>query len=120
MKILSISLIIFLILLATITANIIYVNKTVDTLTELTENVISSDKRQEPFEKLEEYWEKNRAKFEFSTSHILIDAVSTRIESLKVYIENEETLMILHEAAILKKEIAELKRLERFSFENIF
>ena len=120
MKTFITSLFIFLILLAVIFNNLLYTNKAVKELKALSDEIISSDKKLEILAVLEHRWENYRGRFEVSVNHLLTNAVSNRIAGLRVYIENEEYVMILHEIAILKEELSELGRLESLSFENIF
>lgn len=120
MRTFIVSLFIFGVLLAVIFNNFLYTNKTVEELKSLSDDIISSTERLEALEILETRWKRCRGRFEISVNHLLTNAVSNRIAGLRIYIENEEHVMILHEIAILKEELSELGRLEALSLENIF
>lgn len=118
MRTFIISTVIFILLIAVITINFIYINRVSDRLTDLAD-AAASDITDENLSELESYWNKNIGKISLSVNFTSINGVSSRIASIRALFEANDPF-IHREFALLKEDIREIRLLEQFSALNIF
>ena len=119
MKTFYITVAIFLSLIFIIFINFIYINRTADRLSVLIENAEKSEGAEADIAALEEFWKNEQLKIGLSVSHIIVGKISDSIAGLKSLAESKETALFFRELSLLKEEIREMRRLEKFSCDNI-
>ncbi len=117
MKIFFISIMIFGVMSGVIVFNSIYINKTTDRLDELAEAVTAEGYG---INELENFWDKNMKKVDFSVNHTLVNDIGIRIKNIRYFSEVGETKALGREIMLLREDLKELKRLDKISFNNIF
>lgn len=117
MKTFFISLAFFLLLLAVVVLNYIYINGICDGLTELAD-ALESELCDERISALEECWEKHQTLLCFSVNYEYINNISGRISSIRALFDANDAF-VLREVALLKEDIKEMRKLESLSPQNI-
>lgn len=122
MKVFYISTAIFFAMIVIVFYNYIYVNRTADRLEETVSNILASgkDDMNEKITELENFWNKNKDKLDFTTNHQIVNSIGIKISNIRLFDKNGDIRQLERELLLLLEEIKELRRLERFSFENIF
>ncbi len=113
---------IFLLMLAVIRGNAVYINRVVDELTVTlqyanSENEIESNTK---LQALRIQWEKEKSYIQASVAHKKIDTVSDLITSLLIYKRYGNQEEYEKTAELLRCAFEELRLLENFSAVNIF
>lgn len=121
MKAFFISTVIFFVMSAVIIFNFIYINNVADRLLELTDAITPNavDLSDKVFA-LEDFWEKNKSKMDLTTNHIAIGNIGIKISNIRLFADYKDFFQLEKEVLLLREEIKEMRRLERFSVENIF
>ncbi len=117
MKIFFISLGIFAVMSGVIIFNTIYINETTDRLEELAGAVTEDGNG---ISELEDFWNRNIKKVEFSVNHTLVNAIGIRIKNIRHFSEVGEENSLEREVILLLEDLKELKRLDEISVNNIF
>ncbi len=117
MKIFFISLGIFSTLSALIFFNSIYINATADKLDALATEITEDWNR---VSELEDFWDKNMKRVEFSVNHTLVNEIGKRIKNIRHYYNWGQEDELNREIMLLHEELKELKRLDKISVNNIF
>ena len=122
MKVFYFSLIIFTTLISAIAINYHYINSTSDALTEMLNKLESAgeDEEETQIKNIKEFWESNKIKLSISVSFNEINRMDDLINTLEVNYKTENDQDYELTKALLKVAIEEIRRLERFSIENIF
>lgn len=121
MKTFIISTAIFSALIAIIIFNNIYINNSAEKLEELAGNITTGTGNiEERVAELEAFWNKNKDKMEFTTNHTSINSIGIKIINIRLFADNHDDIQLAREVLLLKEEIREMRRLEKFSIENIF
>lgn len=115
------SLVVFLLLIGTITSNFIYVRRTTDEMIHLTQEIpVEPVMAEEALNTLSDYWSKHRDWLGMSVSYVELNRVGELIVSMKSSREQDETADFLRDRALLIPLIEEIRRLEQFGVWNIF
>ena len=114
--------IIFLVMIAAILNNSLYINRTVDELIATIQSTDPSDfeESQIRLSGLQIQWEKEKKYVQGSVSHLKIDTVSDLISSLLIYNKHKNREEYEKTAALLCAALEELRLLEKISADNIF
>lgn len=121
MKAFFISTVIFSVMLALVLFNSFYVIGTTDRIMEMLSSITSEpeDLMGEVAE-LECFWKKNSEWLDITANRQFINSIGTKIANIRLYAERGESKQLETIALILNEEVKEMRRLERFSFGNIF
>lgn len=117
MKIFFISLVIFGVMSGVIIFNSMYINEVAAELEELAAAVTAEG---DGISALEDFWDRNIRKIEFSVNHTLVDAIEIRIKNIRHFSEAGEANSLEREVMLLLEDLKELKRLDEISVHNIF
>ncbi len=122
MKSFAFACLIFLLMIAAIISNAIYINQTVDDFIVTLQFVDSSDNVDShiKLEGLQIKWEKEKKYIQASVSHKKIDTVSDLLTSLLIYNKHGNPEEYERTAELLRIAFEELRLLEDFSAANIF
>ena len=114
------ALIIFLALCIAMVFNYLYINKTADELSALTEEISLEDADcHQKISELEKKWEKSSYIFSLSVSFKDIDYLGENLLALKSSAENKNQLEFERYRALVIDAIDGVRRLEKFSIINI-
>lgn len=117
MKIFFISLVIFGVMSGVIIFNSMYINEVAAELEELAAAVTAEG---DGTSELEDFWDRNMKKVEFSVNHTLVNAIGIRIKNIRHFADVGETKSLGREVMLLCEDLKELKRLDEISVHNIF
>ena len=122
MKTAALTLTIFLLALAIITANALYIEKTVGHFIDNIEKLepLEHGQRFSKLQTLETQWNKEKNIIQISVCHTKIDTVSDLLASLIVYEEYGNRQEYQKTAKLLCNAFEELRLLEELSITNIF
>ena len=104
------------------TANFIYVNRITDAMTEMTESLPSVN---DPMsiakaDELCKKWEKNAPIVGLTVGFLTVDKLSEHCETLRSCAEVGDVYGYYAALTLLKDSIDDVRRLEKFSIENLF
>lgn len=104
------------------TANFIYVNRIADAMTEIVESMPSLD---DPVsiakaDELCKKWEKNAPLVGLTVGFLTVDKVSEHCQTLRSCAEVGDVYGYYAALTLLKDSIDDVRRLEKFSIENLF
>lgn len=121
MKAFFISTLIFSVMLALVLFNSFYVVGTTDQIMEMLSSITSEPENlMEEVSELESFWDKNSEWLDLTANRQFINSIGTKIANIRLYAERGESKQLGTIALILNEEVKELRRLEKFSFGNIF
>ena len=115
-----ISLILFVLLIATVFGNAFYVKTVSSRIVSDTEALEKSCYLPQAIQELEKYWEKHRGFVGLSVGHEELDRISENIISLKAACESKNKSDAKRYLLILQDLAKEMGRHEELSFENLF
>ncbi|MBO7310734.1 MAG: hypothetical protein J6U86_05010 [Clostridia bacterium] len=118
MKIFALSLLLPILIIALVVANSIYVNRTINTLTELA-RTLKQDRTAVSAEKLLSYWESHRAFIALSVSLREIDSTTENIICFKSACANNNDWLIEQSYSLLCNSLDDIRRYEKISLLNI-
>ncbi len=104
------------------TANFIYVNRIADAMSELADAIPDVDEPMcvEKADELCQKWEKNAPIIGLTVGFQTIDKLSEHCQTLRSCAEVGDVYGYYSALALLKDSIDDVRRLERFSMENLF
>lgn len=120
MKTFIIAVILFLLTVASIFFNLIYIYKTSDEFIGLTDALAGENASADGMATLKSKWDKEKELLSFSINKNDISKISSSIISAEVYFENNDIVQFKNSVALLRRMFIDMKRLERFDFDNIF
>lgn len=121
MKTFFVSISIFLLLISVIIMNSFYINRISEQLMSAAKKITAPNgDRSIALSDFSNLWHKNRNKISLSVNYVYIENIGERLAAVKAAHLRGDNDMFLHELAMLKEEIRELNRLERFSSINLF
>ena len=121
MKAFFISTLIFLAMVLLVFYNYIYINGTSDRLEELTVEILfRSENLNEATSNLEEFWNKHKNKLDLTVNHQIVNSIGIKVTNIRLFVDNADYRQLERELLLLKEEIKELRRPERFALGNIF
>jgi hypothetical protein len=121
MKSFIFAVILFSLLLAFISYNYIYVNKTVDRLCCLVDDLPDTDSPtlSESLEKLKSDWGSAKTFIELSSNDSIIEKIDDLITSLFCYAQHEDSTQFEHTRALLKNHLKNLAAFESLALGDI-
>ena len=121
MKTFVVSLILFVLMIFAIVWNFLYINRTADKLLELSEALPkTSAGALKQAEALSAFWRERMDVVGFSVGYTVLDRISEQTVSLVAAAKYESDFDYRLAKALLDDAIGDMRRLERFSFGNIF
>ena len=112
--------VLFLLMIAVIFGNAVYINKVVDELTVALRYAEFEGKTESNLQALRLQWEKEKIYIQASVTHKKIDTVNELITSLLIYNRYGNREEYEKTAELLRHALEELRLLEEFSAVNIF
>lgn len=121
MKAVALTLALFFLMLAIITANALYIDKTVDNFIDTIQRLefLDSDLRFLELQAISAQWNKEKDIIQASVSHTKIDTVSDLLASLIIYEEYGDRTEYQKTALLLCNAFEELRMLEKLNVTNI-
>ncbi len=121
MKSFYISIVILAIILATVTANFIFINNVSKNLTEHITRLLETpfEQREAEISELEQYWEKTREFVSMSVRYTEIDRVDDYVIMISASYKDGNIHDCNQALNLMRDAAEELARLEKFSFGNI-
>lgn len=119
MKTFYVTVAIFLSLVCIITFNYFFINRTAEKMSFLVDKIKESDNASSEVSILDKFWKDKQVGVSFSVNHLIVGRISDCIASMKSFAKDGDYVLLNREVALLEESIREMKRLERFSCENI-
>ena len=122
MKSFLLSMALFALMLLLIVCNFLYVNRTADRLLNLVDSLPSSpdDSALAPAEELSDFWQTRMNSIGFSVGYTVLDRVSEQAATLVCSAQYHDFFGYQLAKELLRDAVSDMRRLEQFSFGNIF
>ena len=120
MKVFAISILLFIILLAVILSNALYIRSTAQIMHQLTARLDEPKSRSDVLDELRSLWEKRRPIIALTVGYRELDHFDETLTQLQWAHQIESEAEFAHFRALLPNAIDELTRTEHFSIKNIF
>ncbi len=120
MKVVILSAVLFLLVVAAVIANTAYSNITLSRLEELADSAYKNSTSPEVLSELINYWNSHRDYFSLTASLEDIDKISEHILMFQTALSSQNTVMAEQSYLLLRNSIQSAARFEKISFSNIF
>ena len=120
MKTFVIALCIFGLLLLTVTANFLYINRVTQELSALLDRMDTPERAAASFAELEALWAHNRTMIGLSVPFLELCNMDEQLAQMRVALAEGEEIDFLLARALAGETVRHIGRLERFSWECIF
>ncbi len=120
MKSFWISLVLFLLVIAGIAGNIVYIRHCADYMKNAAERVLLDEESGDTLTELENFWEKNRKYIGLSVSYREVDHLCEMLISLRWAYDIKDEEELIKYRLLVQDAVKEIERLEQFSVENLF
>lgn len=122
MRSLIATVVLFCVMILAATANFIYVNRLADAMTEIADAIPDVDEPMcvEKADELCQKWEKHAPFVGLSVGFLTVDKLSEHCQTLRSCAEVGDVYGYYSTLSLLKDSIDDVRRLEKFSIENLF
>lgn len=122
MRSLIATVVLFCVMILAATANFIYVNRLADAMTEIADAIPDVDEPMcvEKANELCQKWEKHAPFVGLSVGFLTVDKLSEHCQTLRSCAEVGDVYGYYSTLSLLKDSIDDVRRLEKFSIENLF
>ncbi len=122
MKVFYTAIILFVLMIAVITVNYVYINRVCNSMYVMASEAPGVDEEgcYAVVSVLDNYWQENQKYVCLSVSYIELNQICNSISSMKAYAKSKNAAEFENARQILLNTIREVRRLESFTIENIF